>query len=144
MLSARYPAHLEGFQLFGVVKEIGVDDEGLVEFSNDYFGQGVPLYCDKTYAFYQALGDRKANSLPSLWALAKGLYRSVSRTRQKGISMTSPSKGEGLTLGGLIIFGHTGSPAYAYEEETTQDLPIADILAALDAVRRRRMQEERP
>jgi hypothetical protein len=104
-----YPQIIQGFSIWGIVKETGIDDEGLIEFSKNYFyynshhttnhamdsnhnniatstssttfedlnnlGQkacsaptnhrpkrsGYPLYCDKLYTFYHALGDRKIN-----------------------------------------------------------------------------------
>ena len=39
--------------------------------------------------------------------------------------------GEGLTLGGIIVFGSDGEPKYAYPEITGSELVIDDILAAL-------------
>jgi hypothetical protein len=44
-------------------------------------------------------------------------------------------KGEGLTTGGIIIFGNDGQARYAYPEVTGYELEIGDILAAVQAVR---------
>lgn len=41
---------LKGFKLFGVVKEVGVDDEGLTAFYKDYFT--YPLYKDDGLVLY--------------------------------------------------------------------------------------------
>jgi len=133
-------AGLLGFELFGVVKETGIDDEGLAEFSNTYYGK-YPLYCDKSYSLYQALGDRKASGLPSLFTLLTsfldGAWR---RVTSKGIKWNG--KGEGVVQGGLIIFDAKGKPRYAYKEETGVDLPVQDIVKALEAVRRSQEEQE--
>lgn len=54
-------ANLDGFGMFGLIKETGVDDEGLAEFNQKSFP--FPLYRDADRAFYEALGNRKL-SLP--------------------------------------------------------------------------------
>ena len=124
---------LSGFEFFGVVKETGVDNEGLAEFSNMYYGK-YPLYCDKSYSMYQALGDRKALELPSLWTLLTSFLDAWRRISSKGIQWNG--KGEGIVKGGLIIFDAKGNPKYAYKEEMGVDLPVQDIVKALEAVRR--------
>jgi hypothetical protein len=133
-------AQLDGFTLFGVVKETGIDNEGLAEFSNSYYGK-YPLYCDKSYSLYQALGDRKASELPSLFTLFTSFLDAWKRISSKGIKWNV--KGEGIVKGGLIIFDAKGNPKYAYKEEMGVDLPIQDIVKALEAVRREsKVQEE--
>ena len=138
VLAAQQQDAFKGFGIFGVVKETGVDDEGLAEFFNSYFS--YPLFCDKSYSFYQALGDRKVSvkfvfNPVSLFTLACDAYN---RITSKGIQ--GNYKGEGLVQGGVIIFDKQGKPRYAYEEETGTDLPVKDILAAVNAARRENEQ----
>jgi hypothetical protein len=125
---------LSGFRIFGIVKETGVDDDGLHEFHDKYFGK-FPMYCDKSYTFYQALGDSKSIELPSLWILLKSVLGGVwQRIQSKGITWNT--KGEGITKGGLIIFDKKGKPRYAYQETLGHDLPVADIVYALETIRK--------
>ena len=123
---------LDGFGLFGVVKETAVDDEGLAEFQSKYFN--YPLYRDADMEFYNALGGRKVGVSswnPISW------FRSIrsmgKRFKAKGID--GNMKGDGIVQGGVIIFGKDGNPKYAYEEKTGKELPVADILAAVNDVR---------
>jgi hypothetical protein len=126
---------LEGFGLFGVVKETGVDDEGLTEFYSNYFT--YPLYRDVELSFYKALGNRKL-TIPwwNPWKLVQGIFavREMNRRlTEKNIS--GNLAGEGFLKGGLIIFGKDGTPRYAYEEETGSELPVDDIKAALKSMK---------
>ena len=134
---------MEGFGIFGVVKETGVDDEGLVEFSTKYFGSQYPLYCDKSRAFYQALGDRKVglSALFNPFSLIGLICDAYTRLTSKSIS-GNVTKGEGVVQGGIIVFDKNGKPACMYEEETGVDLRVADIVAALKAVRLQQQQQQ--
>jgi len=120
--------------MFGIIKETGVDDNGLMEFHNDFFS--FPLYRDSDLTFYQALGNRKL-SLP--WnpiTIVKGLFylRGVSN-RVSGKKIEGNLTGEGMTKGGVIIFGKDGKQKYAYPEVTFEEMPVDDILAAAEAVK---------
>mgnify|MGYP002785432573 CR=1 FL=1 len=139
VLAALYgDSQLAGFELLGVVKETGIDDEGLADFYHNYYGK-YPLYCDKSYSFYQALGDRKAVELPSLFTLLTSFLDAWKRISSKGIQWNL--KGEGIVKGGLIIFDAKGVPRYAYKEETGVDLPVQDIVKALEAIRTESQKE---
>jgi len=43
--------------------------------------------------------------------------------------------GEGFLKGGVIIFGKDGTPRFAFEEETGNELPLSDIKSALESVK---------
>lgn len=47
----------KGFNVKSIVKETGVDNEGLNEFATDYFP--YPTYKDQALTFYNALGSGK-------------------------------------------------------------------------------------
>jgi hypothetical protein len=131
-VAAHKDTPFDGFGLFGVVKETGVDDEGLVDFNTKYFKR--TLYLDKDLVFYNALGGRKL-SVPS-WNPLKFLstIKAIgARAKEKGISQNL--KGEGIVQGGVIIFGKDGAPKYVYEEDTWNEMPVNDIIAAVNAVR---------
>jgi len=119
---------LDGFGIFGIVKEVGVDDEGLAEFESNFFP--YPLYRDESTTFYNALGSRKM-SVKS-WnpiKIFRGLRKVYKRLSKKNIS--GNMTGEGLTQGGIIIFDKNGKARYAYREETGSEVPINDIIAAV-------------
>ena len=124
---------LEGFGLFGVIKETGVDDEGLAEFS-EFFP--YPLYRDENIAFYKALGNRKLSFTLNPFHIVGGMFTlasSVLRLKQRKIG--GNMIGEGIRQGGVIMFDKDGKQMYAYEEETAKDLPLEDILAAVKAIK---------
>jgi AhpC/TSA antioxidant enzyme len=144
----------EGLSLFGIVKETrGV--EGLSEFSRESFAFR-PLYGDSSYAFYQALGDRKVPlsqliTPAAIMGIVCDTYRRsvtkrkslLTRATSDGSANSNTSSGsttimgEGIVQGGIIIFDANGKPACMYPEETGVDLRIGDIAAALAAVRQR-------
>lgn len=43
--------------------------------------------------------------------------------------------GEGLTLGGIVLFDKKGVAKFAYVEETGNDLPVQALLIAATAVK---------
>lgn len=129
-LAARSDTPLKGFGIFGIVKETGVDDEGLRTFQKDYFNR--QLYKNDSMEFYQALGNRKVG-LRTFWNFFK--QRKALGKRMKSKNIEGNMKGEGLRQGGVIIFDKNGVPKFAYEEITGQELPVEDIAAAVKAVK---------
>ena len=137
-LAALYEKDLEGFDIFGIIKETGVDDEGLVEYYSKYFT--YPLYRDQSFAFYQALGDRKIGvgflfNPMSLVSLACEAWQRVKSKKIEG-----NLRGEGLVQGGILVFDTKGRPLAMHQEQTGQDLPVADLVRALQVVRRQNVQ----
>lgn len=138
-LAANEPDIVSNFGIFGVVKETGVDDEGLREFHESYFS--FPLYRDENLDFYRAFGDAKITDKFKFWYLLNPIkivqfilgMRGVGK-RLKSKNLEGNMKGEGLKLGGIIVFGKDGEPKYAYPEITGSPLETGDILAALREV----------
>lgn len=124
---------LDGFELFGIIKEVGVDDQGLADFHNDYYP--FPLYRDVDLKFYEALGKGSITSNFTFNPFkAISSLRSISkRLKEKGIE--GNFAGEGVVTGGLIIFGSDGTPKYMAPEATGSPLDEEAILAAIDRVR---------
>lgn len=121
---------MDGFGLFGIVKETGVDDEGLRTFQKDHFDR--QLYRNDSLEFYKALGNRKLK-IRSFWSFFKQRKNIAERMKSKKID--GNYKGEGIRQGGVIIFDKNGAPKYAYEEVTGKELPVDDIVAAIKAVK---------
>lgn len=132
-LAANEHKPLDGFGLFGVVKETGVDDKGLAEFSGFF---PFPLYRDEHLDFYTALGNRNI-TIPlnpiKLIGGAVALVGMQKRLSQRKIE--GNLKGEGIKQGGVIIFDKAGQPRYAIYEKTGKELPVEDILAAVHAIK---------
>lgn len=110
-----------------------MDDEGLVEFADKYFD--FPLYCDKTFSFYQALGDRRIGLKEILnpLSLIGIICDSIKRVTEK--SVDGNFYGEGTVQGGYIVFDKDGKAQCMYQEQTGVDIRVTELVAALDAVR---------
>jgi AhpC/TSA antioxidant enzyme len=121
---------MHGFGLFGVIKETGVDDVGLAEFMTQAF-PGQPVYRDADLGYYRALGNQKV----SLMSLMYDYFFKSMGSRLKQKNLEGNLKGEGLTKGGILVFDRNQQVRYAYVEETGHDIPVTDMVAALNAVR---------
>ena len=118
----------DGLGVVAIVKETGVDDEGLNEFHEEYFSHDT--YKDGELKFYHALGSGKVNLGFNPMAIFQLIMRS---TKEKG-----NVKGEGILQGGWILFKPDGEPVAAFQENAKKRVPIDDILAAI-----RKMREEK-
>ena len=129
---------MEDIPIFGIVKETGVDDAGLVEFHRDYFP--YPLYRDQGYALYKALGDRKVGvGLWNPFSIPFLLFDAWQRLTSKNIG--GNMKGEGIVQGGIIIFDRQGQPVAMYQEKTGVDLPVTDLVNGLQYVKQKQEDE---
>lgn len=117
--------------MFGVVKETGVDDEGLSSFRRDFFD--FPLYRDANLDLYRALGERKIKITSLFGMLWNG--KATKKRWADGKITGENLKGEGLKQGGVIVFDKDGKQRYAYEEITGKVVPVEDILAAVNAMK---------
>lgn len=126
---------LDGFNLFGIVKETGVDDAGLAEFHSKYYP--YDLYRDDDLIFYNNFFGQRKFGLSSLSLNPIKIYRGVRTlsTRMKAKSIDGNLIGEGSVKGGVILFDKRGKVKYAYQEETGTELPVDDIGAAAIAIK---------
>ena len=112
---------------WGVVKEINVDDDGLLRMYKNYFR--FPFFLDAKKKLYKAMGDRKLNIFQHLW------YGKETRERieRRGINATANSTlGEGFTLGGILIFDEEGKIRYAFNEQSGgEEFPFDQIRAGI-------------
>jgi len=124
---------MKGFDMFGVVKEIGVDDEGLTTFYKDHFT--YPLYKDDGLVFYNDFfGKRSIFRFTTCnpFKLYSGYKKMSKRLSEK--KLEGNMVGEGIVQGGIIIFDKHGKARYAYEEKTGKELDMEDIVASLKAL----------
>ena len=89
--------------------------------------------------FYKAFGNasilKGMSWNPYKWW--KGLKQIGKRLQEKNIE--GNMKGEGLTAGGLVIFGSDGEAKYMYKEETGVPIDEELFLHAVRAVRESQM-----
>ena len=124
----------DDFGFWGVIKETGVDDEGLTEFHKNYYD--FPLYRDVGLVAYASLGNK------SIWddlswnpfRIYRG-YKTLSK-RLKEKNLDGNMEGEGITKGGVFILNADGEVMYAVAEVTGDPLDMDEIKNAMDAIRK--------
>lgn len=106
--------------------------EGLSEFQSQYFP--YPLYRDESLSFYSALGTRKMGLKTynpfKIWKDVRGIGK-----RLKAKNIDGNYVGEGYVQGGIIVFDKNGEARYAYREDTGEEVPVNDVVAAARMVR---------
>lgn len=117
---------MKKFKLFGTVKEIGVDDEGLKEFYNEHFT--YPLFKDDGLVFYNEFFGKRKIKLTTYnpIKLYKGYKDMTQRLKEK--KLDGNYTGEGLIQGGIVIFDKEGKVRYAYEEEIGKEIEMESML----------------
>lgn len=92
---------------------------------------GGELYYDEGKAFYAAVhgGKVKKGSLLALLNPLGEAWKNMKRAKGSGLVEESNMNGDGLTLGGLMIFKKGGDVAYSYPEKTFGDhAPFEKVL----------------
>lgn len=159
--SKKDAGEFEGFNLLSIVKETGVDDEGLNEFATEYFPH--PTYRDQSLVFYNALGSGKLSIGFNPFAMIQLIRDSMKRIKELGVknyntkgmccghmsswarsccignilfvSAISAYLGEGFLQGGWILFDREGNPKAAFQENAKKRVPIDDILKEVQSMR---------
>jgi peroxiredoxin len=118
---------------WAVVKEIDVDNDGLLNLYQKHFK--FPFFLDEKRALYGALGQRRI-SLSQTVNLLFGLRRMrlKKRCKDKGIEGNVLGKGASMVLGGVIVFDRRGNIRYAYQDQFSIELPVDEIKAAISQV----------
>ena len=115
--------------LFGILKETGVDDTALMEFYSDYFS--FPLYRDNDKESFRFLGNRQI----SVWKLLRTAPKVEMRYRRKKI-VNIPFGGDIFTQGGILLFDKTGNLQYVYYERYGDELDMEALRFAIHKMTR--------
>jgi hypothetical protein len=128
-LSSRFGKGFENnINLFGIIKEVGVDTEGLLEFESKYFNNNN-IYIDEKKEFYAALGNNSLLSQPwhswNPFTLYSDFGKLMGRMDEKKIK--GNLKGEGLLKGGLYVISPTAGVVFEHKEQSGTPMPYAEI-----------------
>lgn len=117
---------------WAVVKEINVDNPGLLTLYQKYFN--FPFFRDPNLSLYSALGNRRVGIVKNPIRIIQRYIEVRRRLQSKGIKGNIVGNGEGMTLGGILVFDRKGNIRYAYQEQFTREVPIDQIRNALRQV----------
>lgn len=120
------------FGLCAIVKETGVDDQGLTDFHNQYYKYST--YRDEQLAVYAAFGNRKMKL--RTWNPIR-LYRGLqdARKRFKVKNIDGNYVGEGIIQGGVLVLDKSGKLRYSLEEDVGRLWNLDDIYEATQALK---------
>lgn len=129
-LFQNHPKEVQGFNIIGVVKEFCDSGKSLHDFHENYFP--FPIFHDDKKTVYKALGSRRV-SLSTTLKIMNPFSDVMKRIKKNDIK--GNFAGDGFLQGGVIVFKTDGEPAFKYEEKTGFELPVSDIVIALEQVR---------
>ena len=118
--------------LFGIIKEVDADPEGVVEFQSKYFNLN-DLYLDHDKEFYKSFGYKSLLAQPlhswNPFTLYKDFKKLMGRMREKNIE--GNLIGEGKIKGGLYVISPKDGVVYTHDELTGTEMPYAEIAAVV-------------
>ncbi len=119
-------------ELHCVLKE-SIEEE-VVEFARDFWKREEQLYLDETLAFFRAVHGGALRKSSLFWTLINPIkmYRVVKNFKKIGERTPRNNlNGEGLIMGGLIVFKRGGEVVYSHREKEWGDCaPIEKVLEA--------------
>ncbi|PSC72197.1 hypothetical protein C2E20_4380 [Micractinium conductrix] len=112
-------------------------DREIAAYAPEYWGGD--LFYDEAKAFYAAVHGGKVakGSLVDLVNPFGRAWKNMKRAKSAGTVKDSNLNGDGLTLGGLLIFKKGGAVAYSHAEKTFGDhAPLEEVVKAAEAAAR--------
>eukprot|EP00965_Chrysotila_dentata_P187699 6172300-Pleurochrysis_carterae.AAC.1 len=125
--------------VIGILREEGADLEQdrrlrVTEFADQYFCGSV--FLDRDCDLFKMMGDRRGSVYSKLSCRLMKKYLSFSASKQKkdGKNHGHSLENEGVAKGGVLVIDASGQVVYSHQEKTLYELPVEEILAALDTL----------
>jgi hypothetical protein len=109
----------------------------MIDFHKDYFRH--PLYMDKNWVIFKALGSR----MISLWKLLSSVSKLEKRYKQN-IIQNIPFGGDIFTQGGILILDRKGQLRYAHYENYGEELDFEEFEQVIQDIRSEVSSSSRP
>lgn len=117
------------------VKELGSNDEGILEFYTDYFNRHA-IYMDEKWQVYRAMGGKDVSVFKLLQRLAAAHFRYTKKNIKHSAGNANPkAAAAGWMQGGILIFNRRGELTFALEEDVGRELDMDAIEFAIDEAR---------
>ena len=119
-------------------KETGPDDQGLLEFYQDYFNS-YPIYKDEKWELYKAMGGKTIG----FFKLLSGVLKANKRWKEKKIekSKTNHKSKVAWMTGGVLVFDRAGELVYVLEEKVGEEFDMEQIQLAIQEARLRNVAD---